>query len=218
MTEKKEKSKLSKIFNIVTWCILIVVLALILYMFIGSVVAKNKKQPFYLFGKYTFNVVATDSMDPAIKVGDMIICKKVSIEKVKATPIVRDENGKPIKTGDYVIFTCINPNITVNGKSILGQPIIHQAIEKTIDGSGAVSIKTQGVNAEITTPDSMPVTEDNFIGVMVVCSSFLGDIAQFFSSTTNTVLVLCGFILFIGAIVIVSKVIKKKKEQKTKAE
>ena len=177
-------NKAKKIANGIIWGILILLLISVCYVFGKIIVCKKNKKPFDLFG-YTFNVVVTDSMEPEIMVGDMVICKKTKIENVNV--------------GDYIIFTCINPNIVADGKSILGQPIIHACVGKEIV-DGEIVITTQGVNERITQPDTAKVTKDNFIGIMVKKSPSMGRFASFVAKPVNIVLTL----VYAGAVYLIA--------------
>ncbi len=181
-----DKNKTKKIANGIIWGVLIILLVSVCYIFGKILICRKNKKTFDLFG-YTFNVVVTDSMEPEIMVGDLVICKRTKIENVEV--------------GDYVIFKCINPSIKdpSTGKSILGQPIIHACVGvRTVDGK--IEITTQGVNPRITTPDTYKVTKDNFIGVMVKKSTAMGKFATFVGNAKNITLVVvyCGALYYIG--------------------
>ena len=65
-----------------------------------------------------------------------------------------------------------------------GQRIIHKIIKKGTDERGTYVI-TQGVAAGA--PEDAPVYAENFVGIGVAHSAFLGAIVGFFSNTLNWV-------------------------------
>ena len=136
--------------------ILTVIVAVVLVFCVAVVVqAKGAKKPF-LFGKAIYFVVS-GSMDPTIKVGEVIIVEKVS-------------SPDDLKKGDI---------ITYNGRegTFAGKVVTHRIIsEGVVDGK----ITTCGdANHGISDP---PITYNDVIGRYVKTSVFLTTVYKVFTS------------------------------------
>ncbi len=151
-----------------------IVLALSMILLVTAVISRlNNKTP-SVFG-YSFHYVVSQSMEPEIMVGDMVIAKKADISEVK--------------TGDYVIFVSPDPELR-------GIIIIHEAIF-VIDGPQGRSLITSGTKEGLS-PDKHQVTE--IIGIYQTKSSFIGTLVKFFSQTRNLVFV----IIIVGVLIVIA--------------
>lgn len=124
--EKAEKSKARKIYDIVS-TILIVIVFVFLVLVVGLLLWQRKTgTDSNIFGYYLYNVL-TDSMDPTIRPGEIILCKKI-------------DNVDSLKEGDVITFTAPSGRLK-------GQNETHRiySIERNADGS-IKSIKTAGDN------------------------------------------------------------------------
>lgn len=109
-------------------------------------------------GKYSPLIVLTESMEPEIKPGDLIICKKIS-------------SSSELKEG--VIISFFDP--TGKGTSVVTHKIV--GIE-TDEETGKIYYRTKGVNNNI--EDRSPVPYENVIGIYTgVRLAFVGRIVLF---------------------------------------
>ncbi len=143
-----------RIVNGVIWGVLCVTFALLLLITAVAAISKAKGQTAQIFGLSMY-VVLSDSMDPEIKVGDIIISQKVAYEK--------------IKIGDDITFEGY-----VNGKKAL---ITHRVIGFTADG-----FETQGTKqTEGTKPTEKPAYSEVY-GKVVFKSTAIGAVYEFVGS------------------------------------
>ena len=115
-------------------------------------------------------IVLTESMEPKIKDGDVIVCKTADPDDVKV--------------GDVISF--FDPEGT--GTST----VTHRVIEILIDpDTGAKSFRTQGDNNNI--EDRLPVPAENLVGIWSgVRIPALGNVIMFMQSTLG--LIVCIFL------------------------
>lgn len=153
MKTNKQKSK--KIFSVIGFVFAILLFALALSVFILSLQAKKENRQVEFLG-YSFSVVLTDSMEPEIKVGDLVVVKHCDITEAEL--------------GENVVF--------IQRSGVLqGQRIIHEAVKIDTDADG-LYIRTQGVNENIDSMDPDYVRADNFVGVEAFHSTVLGWIVR----------------------------------------
>ena len=141
-------------------------------------------------GKMTPLIVLTESMDPQIKSGDLIITKKAEASEVKV--------------GDVITF--FDPE--GNGTSV----VTHRVIKiETDEKTGKLTFRTQGDNNDI--EDRLSVPAENVIGIWTGTRiGLIGHVILFTQSTWG--LILCIF-LPIGAFV-VYEVLRRRKQDKEK--
>ena len=152
-TETNNKQK--KVLSALGFAFALVLFALALCVFILSLQAKKENRQVEFFG-YSFSVVLTDSMEPEIKVGDLVVVKSCDISEVEL--------------GENVVF--------IQRSGVLrGQRVIHEAVKIDTDAEG-LYIRTQGVNENITSMDADYVRADNLVGVEVFHSTVLGWIVR----------------------------------------
>ena len=158
----KNNTKRNKAVSIVLTVLSVLIFVFAVCVFALSVYAKsNGKQA--AFG-YSFSLVLTDSMSPEIKVGELVAVKHGSIERAQI--------------GENAVY------IAPEGHLLEGQRIIHKIIKKGTDERGTYVI-TQGVASGA--PEDAPVYAEDFVGIGVAHSAFLGAIVGFFSNTLNWV-------------------------------
>lgn len=155
-----EKNKTKRIFSFVGFFVSLAIFALALSVFILSFTSKSQNRPVELFG-YSFAVVVTDSMEPEIKVGDMIIIKSCDI--------------RDIKVGDNAVYIGQSGNFA-------GKSIVHKVIDVGADENG-VWLQTQGIANKLPDPDL--VRESFFIGVEKSHSAALGAFISFLRKPLN---------------------------------
>ena len=153
----KGKMPVKKIISIICTVLTVLILALAACIIINMIYCRAKNKPVSFFGA-SFAIVQTNSMEPYIMTGDLIVYKSRSYDD--------------IKVGDYVVFTAGD-----GFGQLKGQSIVHEAIEKTEDG-----IKTQGKNRTTNPgPDKDYVTAENLLGVCTFNSSGWGKLFAFIS-------------------------------------
>ncbi|MBQ8293554.1 MAG: signal peptidase I [Bacilli bacterium] len=144
-------------------------------------------------GKVIPFIVLTDSMDPEIKSGDLIICNKIDPDEVKVDDIISffDPAG--------------------NGVSV----VTHRVLE-IIEEDGTLKFRTKGDNNN--TEDQMLVPADKVIGIYKFRIGGLGNVAMFMSTTAGLILcVFCPLVLFIGYDIVRRKINDNKNKQDTDA-
>ena len=135
----------------------VLIVALAAAIIINMIYCRARNKPVSFFGS-SFAIVQTNSMEPYIMTGDLIIFKTCSYSDVKV--------------GDYIVFKAGDGF----GK-LKGQSIVHEVIEITEQG-----IKTQGKN-KITNPgpDKDYVTAKNLLGICTYNSAGWGKVFTFIS-------------------------------------
>ena len=96
--EKNDKKiKLHKIFKIISFPIMIIILLIALY--VGYTKFIKKGNDINILG-FRFFMVVTGSMEPEYKIGDVIIVKETSKENIKVGDVINylSENGKDTVT------------------------------------------------------------------------------------------------------------------------
>lgn len=144
-----------------------------------------------IFGRAPL-VVLTESMEPTIKSGDLIVCDKV--------------DGKDVKEGDVISF--FDPDS--NGTAVVTHRVVKvEADEKT----GEVYFRTKGDNNDLEDRTSVPTK--NLVGIWKENGALnrfrgLGSVVLFMQSTWGFVLCI---VLPLAAIAIVWFINNKKKKQ-----
>lgn len=179
--------KRKKILNIIgiVLCVLLLPILIINSILIVKGMVNEDEVPG--IGGYMPLIVLTESMDPTIKAGDIIICKKVSPSDVKEEDVISffDPEG--------------------NGTSV----VTHRVYEVEYDeATGEYSFRTQGDNNDV--EDRLAVPEENLVGVWTeVRFGLVGHIVLFTQSTWG--LIVCIF-LPIGALITYEFLRRKKQD------
>lgn len=153
----KVKVPVKKIFSIICTVLTALIIALAALIIINMIYCRAKNKPVSFFGT-SFAIVQTNSMEPYIMTGDLIVFRSCSYDDVKV--------------GDYIVF------IAGDGfGNLKGQSVVHEAIEITEDG-----IRTKGKNQN-TNPvaDKDFVTENNLLGKCTFNSAGWGVFFRFVS-------------------------------------
>ena len=188
MKEQDRAAKLNKtltIVGIIMCVILVPILIVNCTLIVKSLINKDEVPD---FGGTVPLIVLSDSMNPEIKTGDLIICKKVDVEDVEI--------------GDVISF--YDP--AGNGSTV----VTHKVID-IINEDGKISFKTKGVNNN--TEDKHPVPAEKLIaeytGIRIPGA---GNLAIFMQSTTGLIVcVILPIILFVGYDVIRRRMYEKNK-------
>ena len=174
--KKLSKITIGKVISI-TATILLILSTVLCFTVIKQI---NEKGYVSLGGNSFFKVV-TGSMSPEIEVGELIRTSKVSIDK--------------IEIGDIVSFISVSPKTQ-------GLIITHRVIDIETDDNGEIMLVTKGdANLPV---DTEPVTESNYIGMVVWSSggrnfmetvhSFLTNKSAFFVCVVAPCLLIFGFV------------------------
>ncbi len=185
--KEDEKDPKKKVFSIIATVLTAIIAVAAVAAIINMIVCRVQKRPVSFFGT-SFAIVQSDSMEPYIMTGDLIVFHSCKYEDVKV--------------GDYIVF------VAGDGFGQLkGQSIVHEA--KAITESGIV---TQGKN-ELTnlSPDKDLVTRDNLLGICTSNSAVWGRIFAFLAKYGIILLIAA-----IAVPVIVSQTIKIVKLSKEK--
>ena len=167
-TPMDKKQKISTIVGIVLCVLLIPVLVINCTLIIKSLVSDDVPS---IGGKIPL-IVLTESMEPDINAGDLIICHVLDKDEIKA-----------LKKGDVISF--FDP--AGNGTSI----VTHEIYEDPYVKDGKLYFTTKGTNNN--TEDKMPVCEDDIVGLFKGGRiGGVGHIAMFMQSTAG--LIICIFV------------------------
>lgn len=184
MKDNKEEKGAKKVISIILTVITVLIFLLAIYILINIVVCRIKNKPVSLFGT-SFAIVQTGSMEPDIKVGDLIVFHSV------------DYNN--IKVGDVIVFTA-DENF---GSSMQGCTIVHQVIAITEDGlvtKGVHNLSQDGGYREI----------NEVLGICVYNSAAWGAIFSFLSK--YGILIIIAVIAIPVIIKLIIKIVKLSKE------
>lgn len=138
-------------------------------------------------------IVLTDSIDPKIESGDLIICHTAEAEEIKVNDIISffDPAG--------------------NGTSI----VTHRVVE-IVEKNGEILFRTRGDNND--TEDKELVPAENLVGVYKARIAGAGHIAMFMQSTAGLIIcVVIPIILLIGYDLIRRRIYEKNKKDDTDA-
>lgn len=148
----KGKVPVKKIISIIFTVLTVIIVALAAFVIINMIYCRAKNKPVSFFG-VSFAIVQTNSMEPYILTGDLIVFKTCSYDDVKE--------------GDYIVFTA-----GAEFGKLKGQSIVHAAMEKTEDG-----IVTRGLHNPAN--DEKPVTAANLLGICTYNSAGWGKVFSF---------------------------------------
>ena len=175
-------------YTITTLSVLLFVLAIII-LIVGSILQKEQKI-LRVFG-YSYSVVATDSMEPTIMIGDIIIAKDVPYEDVNEEDII------VFYSEQYQRF------------------FVHRV--KVINDDNEFVTKGDNPKAPI---DDETVTEANYFGVVIHYGSFLflGDLVLKYRNVIFGLMLIVFVIIIIQETIVIIKHLNAKNEQTIKAQ
>lgn len=190
----KEKTSTShKIFSVigVALCIILIpVLVINITLIIKSSVNKSEVPN---VGGYLPMIVLTDSMNPEIESGDLIICHTIDAGSVKENDIIAffDPAG--------------------DGTSI----VTHRVIE-IVNEDGRLFFRTKGDNNNTEDKDLVPA--ENLVGIYKMCIAGAGNIAMFMQTKTGLVVcVIIPIILLVGYDIIRRRIYDRKNKNDAEA-
>ncbi len=194
----EKKKPWTKILSIVCTVLTAVVLVVTAVIIVNIVICRAQKKPVSFFGT-SFAVVQTPSMEPEIKVGDLIIYHSCKISEVES--------------GDNIVF------IAGDGfdANIKGQSIVHKAMELIKDENGnVISIITKGVNNP--SADRELVTAENLLGKCTFNSAGWGAFFRFLSKYGIIIIIAIIAIPFIVSQILKIIKLSKQREEEKKAQ
>ncbi len=153
------------------------------------IVCRAQNKPVNFFG-ISFAVVQTNSMEPEIMTGDLIVFKTIEYSE--------------IAVGDNIVFKADDNFRDGNGNSMAGLTIVHKAVEITEGG-----IVTRGVNNNGN--DGGIRTADDIYGVCIANSAAWGVVFTFLGKYGVLII-----IALIAIPVIISQIIRIVKLAKSK--
>ena len=120
------------------------------------------------FGANPFYVVSSGSMEPVLKVNDVLI--------------VRDGGSwQNLKIGDIIVF-----NRPVGGDRV----IVHRIVDIDIDADGARIVRTRGDANPASIPGTdYPIRQDNYIGKVIYVLPGVGIITKVISPPVNYIII-----------------------------
>lgn len=181
----KGKVPAKKIISIICTVITALIVALAVIVIINMIYCRANNKPVSFFGT-SFAIVQTDSMEPEIMTGDLIVFHSCSYDD--------------IKVGDYIVFTAGN-----GFGERKGQSIVHEAVEITPEG-----IVTKGVHND--REDGEKVTKANLLGICTYNSAGWGKFFRFIIRYGILIIIAIVAVPFIVQQII--KIVKLSKEKK----
>ena len=186
----KNKVDTIKIVNIVAIILSVLLIPILIMNCILIVKGMVNTEEVPSIGKMTPLIVITESMEPTIMSGDLIICKKVDANEVNVDDVISffDPEG--------------------NGSSV----VTHRVIKLEYDKDGNLQgFRTQGDNNDI--EDRLTVPVENLVGVWTEKRiGFLGHVVLFSQSTIG--LIVCIFLPILAFVAY--EVLRRKKQDKAK--
>ena len=158
MTTTEPKGRKRSTASVVRFAVSVVLFLLAFSIFLVVLNAKREHKTPTFFG-YSFSVVVTGSMEPDIRVGDLLVVRETEMDR--------------IEVGDDILF------ISRSGP-VRGEAIVHRVFEKETDADG-IYFRTRGINNGGLADEDF-VRSENFVGKAVWHSAFWGKIFGFLSN------------------------------------
>lgn len=178
MKKNKVFRTINLIKNIICW-ILIVVLVFTLVVFFTARI--NGSTP-SVFG-YSIYRVSSGSMEPELKVGDIILDKVV-------------ENPEDLKVGDVITFKSDDYGDLL---------VTHKVIKAPYEDNGKLMLQTKGVANEL---EDKPISTDKVKGIMICKVDYLDTVYNIFLSPWGLlILIALIVIIFFDEIITIVKIL-----------
>ena len=192
---EKEKTKtIYKVMTVIGTVLCIILIPILIINCTLIIKSYTNKGEVPSFGSRFPMIVLTDSMYPEIESGDLIICKQVEAEEVKA--------------GDIICF--FDPS--GNGTST----VTHRVMEVTKDENGDLAWVTKGDANNV--EDKAIVPSSKRVGAYSTRIQGAGNIAMFMQTTQGLIIcVICPIILLVAYDVIRRRMYEKKNQEDTDA-
>lgn len=190
MTEKKEEKGAKKVFSIICTVLTVIIMLLAAYIVVNMVVCRAKNKPVNIFGT-SFAIVQTGSMEPEIKVGDLIV--------------FRSADYNSIKVGDNIVFVADESF----DRNLQGLTVVHKVIEITDEG-----LVTKGVNN--LSADGGFRDANELLGICVSNSAGWGAVFSFIGKYGFLIIIAAVSIPVIVKLIIKIVKLSKEKDEKEK--
>ena len=166
----KKINKVSKIVGIISTIFLVLCVSVLLY----TTISYSKTGLVKFFG-YSYHIIQSNSMEPEINVGDLVIVKKVPYDQ--------------IEVGDDILFKCEDPS--PDYAPIYGKYVVHKVVD-IVDAENGI-YKTRGVHN--LKDDDMPSKAE---GKVVRVSSSLSGLFTFLTQGRNIIFIIgiAGVVIF----------------------
>ena len=148
-----------KIFNVISTVILVVLIALVVFIFVTRMTGNTPT----VFGYHVYRV-QTDSMVPTLNVGDVIL--------------VRDASAENIREGDIITYRVLEGDLA-------GQTITHRVYQPPEERGGTYYFVTKG-DKEGAVPDQ-EISYDQVEGKYVRTLPWIDKMYTFFLSPTGLI-------------------------------
>ena len=186
---KLNKIARTKVLNIIAIVVSVLLLPILITNCLLIVKGMLNSDEVPSLGKVTPLVVLTESMEPEIMSGDLIICKKI--------------NAGDVKEDDVISF--FDPE--GNGSSV----VTHRVIALVIEDGALVGFRTQGDNNDI--EDRLTVPTENLVGLWTGKRfGGLGNLVLFTQSPAGIII----FLVFPICAIVLYEVLRRQKQDKDK--
>ncbi len=159
--------KIRKAINIIATVILVLLIVIVVLVFVARISGKTPS----LFGYHVYRV-QTDSMEPTLSVGDVILVKNTAAED--------------IQNGDIITYRCLSGELE-------GQTITHRVVKEPEQRDGVYYYQTKGDKNGAKLDDE--ISYDQVEGKYLNTMPWVDKMYTFFLSPA-------GLIVFIGLIVV----------------
>ena len=193
MSKARESSKSQRVLTVIGNVLCVILLPILIMnvsMIIQSYINKDEVPS---IGSVIPMIVLTDSMDPEIKGGDLILCEKVDATEIQERDIISffDPAG--------------------NGSSV----VTHRVIG-IIEQDGKLFFRTKGDNNN--TEDRLVVPAENLVGRYKLRLPAIGHVAMFMSTTAGLIIcVIVPMVLLVGYDLLRRRLYEKNKQDDTDA-
>lgn len=158
---------LKKIMNILSVIMMVVLVIVVMFLFVTRIMGETPS----LFGYYFFRV-SSDSMEPTLNVGDVIL--------------VRSAHAEDIQKDDIITYKS-------KDGSMYGREVTHRVVTDPVIKNKTYYYQTQGdANGA---PLDKPITYDQIEGKFVCKLTIIGGFFNFISTPV-------GVVVFIGVIIV----------------
>ncbi len=173
-------NKVKKTIEYISTTIISIVFILVIIVCLGIIIQifSGKKPSFFGYRLY---YVLTDSMEPELKVGDVVLSKLTETE----------EERMKLEVGDIVTF---------HSTQLQGQAVTHRVYKAPYQKNNQWYIETKGDNAPAV---DKPVLLDNVEAKFVKKSNFFGGLYKAFTSAAGAIfLLIIPFALLLASLII----------------
>lgn len=183
--KNKVGTKRKNVFKILSRIMTALLLVFFVFVVVLLFTQQKQGQQKSIFGHYMFNVV-TDSMEPSIIVGDVILAKEYE--------------GQTLKKGDIITF------IAPSG-SLKGHPITHRIVNIVKSADGTIDyLKTAGDNTygkDEVNIDDWELDENNVIALYTKTLALLGKFRTFLFSPLGYIVLIALPLILVAVMIII---------------